>query len=176
MLARRAVKGGLPLISAARKLQDELLTPSLPEPPGDGRLEGERRTVASMKKAALMVLGIAMQTYGDTLADEQEVLGLAADIMIDVFAADSVVARASAAAGTKADLQAAAASVFVNDAAGRVEIAARNAVAAMAEGDDLRTLLAALRRFMKPAPVNAIAARRLIADAIAESRRYPFGE
>ena len=39
--------------------------------------------------------------------------------------------------------------MFVNDAAGRVEIAARTALAAMAEGDMLRTLLAALRRFMK---------------------------
>ena len=176
MLARRAVKGGLPLIAAARKLQDELLTPSLPEPLGDGVLESERRTVASMKKAALMVLGIAMQTYGDKLADEQEVLTLAADIMIDVFAADSVVARASAANGSKAALQGDAAAVIVNDAGGRVEIAARNALAAMTEGDNLRTCLAALRRFMKGNPVNTVAARRRIADAIGETRRYPFGE
>ena len=55
MLARRAVKGGLPLIAAARKLQDEILTPSLPEAPGDGALAGERRTVAAMKKVVLMV-------------------------------------------------------------------------------------------------------------------------
>ena len=98
MLARRAVKGALPLIAAARRLQDELLTPSPAELPGEGVLENERRTVGAMKKVALMVLGTAMQTYGDTLAEQQEVLSGAADIIIDVYAAESVVLRAGQAA------------------------------------------------------------------------------
>ena len=98
MLARRAVKGGLPLIPAARRLQDELLTPSPPELPGDGPLENERRTVAAMKKVSLMVLGTAMQTYGDKLAEQQEILSGAADIIIDVYAAESAVLRAAQAA------------------------------------------------------------------------------
>src|ERR671913_919717 len=54
MLIRRALKGGLPLIAAAKKLQDDILSPSLAEPPGDARLENEIRAVAAMKKAALM--------------------------------------------------------------------------------------------------------------------------
>jgi alkylation response protein AidB-like acyl-CoA dehydrogenase len=176
MLARRAVKktGGLPLIAAARKLQDELLTPSLAEPVGDAPFDAETRAIAAMKKTALMVLGTAMQTYGDTLADEQEVLTSTADILIDAFAADSVVARARAATGGTAAIHAAAAAVFVNDASGRVELAARTALAAMAEGDTLRTLLAALRRFMKVAPVNTVALRRRIADQVLSSRGYPF--
>src|SRR4029450_11634571 len=95
MLARRAVKGGLPLIAAARKLQDELLTPTAIDQPGDRPFEAEQRAVASMKKVALMVLGTAMQTCGDKLADQQEVLSSAADIIIDVYAADSAVLRAS---------------------------------------------------------------------------------
>jgi alkylation response protein AidB-like acyl-CoA dehydrogenase len=174
MLARRAVKGGLPLIAAARKLQDELLAPMPAEPAGEGVLEAERRTVAAMKKVALMVLGTAMQSYGEKLADEQEVLTAAADILIDVFAADSVVARARAAAPPRASLHADAAAVFVNDAAGRVEITARGALAAMTEGDTLRTLLAALRRFMKPAPINTVAARRRISEAVGAARGYPW--
>ena len=76
MLIRRALKGGLPLIPAAKKLQEEILTPSLPEPPSDEPLDNERRTVAAMKKVALMILGTAMQTYGDKLTDQQEVLTL----------------------------------------------------------------------------------------------------
>ena len=104
MLARRAVKGGLPLIAAARRLQDELLTPAPAELPGDAPLDNERRSVAAMKKVALMVLGTAMQTYGDKLADEQEVLSGAADIIIDVYAAESAVMRAAqAATGLHAD-------------------------------------------------------------------------
>jgi hypothetical protein len=62
----------------------------------------------------------------------------------------------------------------VNDAAGRVEIAARDALAAMAEGDMLRVLTAALKRLMKITPVNTVALRRAIEAALAERRRYPF--
>jgi alkylation response protein AidB-like acyl-CoA dehydrogenase len=171
MLARRAVKGGLPLIAAAKKLQDELLTPSVPEPAGDRPMDREAKAVAAMKKVALMVLGTAMQTYGDKLADQQEVLSLAADIVIDVYSAESALLRAQSAGGS---LHTAAAQVFVNDAAARVEIAARNALAAMAEGDTLRTLLAALRRVLKVAPINTVALRRQLADAVTERKGYPF--
>jgi alkylation response protein AidB-like acyl-CoA dehydrogenase len=175
MLARRAVKGSLPLIAAARKLQDDLLTPALPEPPGDGLLENERRAVAAMKKAALIVLGTAMQTYGTKLADEQEVLSLAADIIIDVYAAESAVLRAAnQGAGSAQARHVDAATALTSDAATRVDVAARTALSALSEGDMLRTLLAALRRVMKIAPVNTVALRRRISDAVVEKRGYPF--
>jgi len=111
-----------------------------------------------------------MQTYGEKLADQQEILSLAADIIIDVYAAESAVLRAHAGG----DLHSAAAEVVVNDASGRVEIAARNAFAGMAEGDTLRTLLAALRRTLKASPVNAVALRQRIADAVIDRKGYPF--
>jgi hypothetical protein len=174
MLIRRALKGGLPLIAAARKLQDEILTPSFPEPPSDEPLDNERRTVAAMKKVALMVLGTALQTYGDKLTDQQEVLTLAADVIIDVFAAESVLLRASQGARVQHDLKIVAAEVYITDAAARVEIAARSALAAMADGDVLRTLLAALRRVLKITPDNTVARRRQIADAIVERKAYPY--
>jgi alkylation response protein AidB-like acyl-CoA dehydrogenase len=174
MLIRRALKGTLPLIPAAKKLQDEILTPSLPESPRDEPLENERRSVAAMKKTALMVLGTAMQTYGEKLTDQQEVLTLVADIIIDVFASESVLLRASHADGADSALIVAAAEVYITDAAARVEIAARSALAAMAEGDTLRTLLAALRRILKTTPVNTVARRRQIADAIVERKAYPY--
>jgi alkylation response protein AidB-like acyl-CoA dehydrogenase len=173
MLIRRAVKGALPLIPAAKKLQDEILTPSMPEPPSDEPLDNERRSVAAMKKAALMVLGTGMQTYGEKLADQQEVLMLAADVTIDVFAAESVLLRALERGGGDA-LTAAAAEVFITDAAARVEVSSRTALAAMAEGDTLRTLLAALRRVLKTMPVNTVERRRQIADAIVERKAYPY--
>lgn len=170
MLIRRALKGGLPLISAAKKLQEEILTPAMAQPPSDEPLENERRTVAAMKKAALMVLGTAMQTYGEKLADQQEVLMTAADIIIDVFAGESALLRAQ----ESGELHAAAAQVCVSDAAGRVEIGARTALAAMAEGDTLRTLLAALRRLLKVTPVNTVALRRQVAEAVLGKKGYPF--
>jgi alkylation response protein AidB-like acyl-CoA dehydrogenase len=177
MLVRRALKGELPLIAAAKKLQDEVMSPSVPGVSfaDDSALGEERRVVASFKKVALMVLGTAMQTYGPKLNDEQEVLSYAADIMIDTFAAESAVLRASAAASAalpRADLHEAAARTFVNDAAQRVDSAARSALAAMAEGDTLRTLLAALRRVLKVTPVNTVVLRRRLADATVERGRY----
>ena len=177
MLIRRALKGELPLIAAAKRLQDELLTP------GASRLDvgdeavraAEAQAVAAFKKVGLMALGTAMQTYGDTLTDEQEVLSFIADILIDTFAAESAVMRArqaTAARHPQASLHQAAAQVFVNDAALRVEAAARGALAAMAEGDTLRTLLAALRRVLKTTPVNTVRLRRQLADAAAAQGRY----
>ena len=170
MLAKRAVRGMLPIIASARRLQDELLSPSF-EPAGDRPLDAERKTVAGMKKVALMVLGTAMQTYGAALADEQEVLTRAADVLIDVYAAESVLLRAE---GAGAPLHHAVAAAFINDAAGRIELAARDALAAMTDGDMLRTLTAALRRFLKATPVNTVALRRQVAAALTERRVYPF--
>jgi alkylation response protein AidB-like acyl-CoA dehydrogenase len=169
MLIRRALKGDIGLIPAAKRLQDELLSPSGPSLSGDTEgLETDLRTVAAFKKVALMVLGTAMQTYGQKLTDEQEVLGAVADILIDTYAAESAVLRASEAVKAHrrdAALHEAAARTFVNDAAQRIQAAAANALAAMAEGDMLRTLLAALRRVLKAAPINTVALRRTLADA-----------
>jgi alkylation response protein AidB-like acyl-CoA dehydrogenase len=177
MLAKRAAKGTLPIIAAARALQDELLAPGLAESGSDEPFDVERRAVAAMKKTTLMVLGTAMQTYGTELADQQEILMTAADIIIDAYAAESVLLRASAAGATSAggaDVHAAAARTFVSDAAGRIDLAARSALAAMAEGDTLRTMLAALRRIMKVTPVNTVALRRTVADAVSARKGYPF--
>ena len=177
MLMRRALNGDLPLVAAARKLQDEVMSPpaTLGAVADDGSLAEERRVVASCKKVALMVLGTAMQTYGPKVSDEQEILSSAADIIIDTFAAESALLRARAARLTArplAEFHEAAARPFVNDAAQRVDGAARCALAAMAEGDNLRTLLAALRRLLKVMPVNTVALRRRLAEATVERGRY----
>ena len=177
MLIRRALKGELALIPAAKQLQDELLSPSAPTA-GFGEsepLDDELRAIGAFKKVALMILGTAMQTYGDKLNDEQEVLGCAADIVSDIYAGESAVLRARQAIADRhpqASLHEAAARVFVNDAAQRVECGAKNALAAMAEGDTLRTLLAALRRVMKITPVNTVALRRALADAATAKGGY----
>ena len=135
-----------------------------------------------MKKIALMVIGTAMQTYGEKMADEQEVLTAAADIVIDAYGSESALLRAAQASGPPAPserqrvegLHEAAARVFINEAAMRVEASAKTALAAMAEGDTLRTLLAALRRLLKVTPVNTVALRRQLADATVERRTYVF--
>jgi alkylation response protein AidB-like acyl-CoA dehydrogenase len=180
MLIRRALKGELPLIPAAKRLQDEVLSASAATGGfGDqGVLDEEMRVVSAFKKVALMVLGTAMQTYGEKLTDEQEVVSFAADILIDIYASESAVLRAREVSSSRqsvADLHVQAARVFVNDAAQRIEAAAKNALAAMAEGDTLRTLLAALRRILKANPSNTVVMRRALADAVVARGGYIVG-
>jgi alkylation response protein AidB-like acyl-CoA dehydrogenase len=179
MLARRAIKGDVPIIAAAKALQDELLgPPALPSASdaGDSPLSEERRAVEAFKKTALMVFGLAMQTYGQKLADQQEVLMNIADIMIDVFSAESAVLRATAERGPRPEgsLHADAARVFVNDASMRIDAAARQALAAMTQGDTLRTMLAALRRLMKFMPIDTVTLRRRLADEAVVRGGYVF--
>ena len=177
MLARRAAKGDLPIIAAATALQDELLGPAPIPEPDDSPLADERRALAAFKKTALMTFGIAMQTYGAGLADQQEVLMHVADLLIDVFSAESATLRAQAASSANvadASLHVDAARVFVNDAAMRIEGSARQALAAMVDGDRLRAMLAALRRLSKVAPINTVALRRRIADEAVRRGGYIF--
>ncbi|MBS1819875.1 MAG: acyl-CoA dehydrogenase family protein [Acidobacteria bacterium] len=178
MLARRAVKGDLGLIAAAKALQDELLGPPTMPEPDDSPLADETRVVDQCKKASLMVLGLAMQTYREKLGDQQEVLLHAADIVMDTYAAESALLRARAALAadaTNAQLHSNAARVFVNDAALRIEVSAKQALAAMLEGDTLRTMVAALRRLFRQMPINTAVLRRELADAAVAREAYPFG-
>ena len=177
MLVKRGLQGGLPLVAAAKKLQDEILSPGQRQEQGDGPLAQQEATVGMLKKVGLATLGLAMQTYGEKLSDQQEILSLVSDILMDIYGSESVVLRARCAAdatASTAELEGDAASTFVNDAAMRVDVAARTAVATMAEGDVLRTHLAAIRRLLKVTPVNTVALRRKLADRAVQQAGYMF--
>ncbi len=178
MLMKKAVKGELPLIAAAKQLQDEIMSPSLALPDDEGAaLAEEAHAVTAFKKVVLMVAGTAMQRYGEKLQDEQEVLTYLADILIDTYASESALLRALRSATdavATAELQADAAQVYIHEAAGRIELAARSCLAAMADGDGLRTQLAALRRLLKVVPANTVILRRRLAEAVVAKGGYLF--
>jgi alkylation response protein AidB-like acyl-CoA dehydrogenase len=179
LLVKRAVKGDLALIPAARQLLDELMGSGVPSvrETQDESLGLERGAVASFKKVVLLGVAAAMQRFGGALQDEQESLLWIADLVIDTFAAESAVLRATAATGAgaaDAALHEAAARVFVSDAALRVEMTARQLLASLADGDTLRTHLAALRRVMKLTPAATVPLRRTLADLSVERGRYLF--
>ena len=175
MLIKKAMKGELPLIAAAKALQAELIGPPAMHE-DDGTLAAERRATIGFKKVVLQVAGVAMQRHGERLQEEQEVLSHLADIVIDAYAAESAVLRALAAATRPGDasLHVAAATAVVHEACGRIELAARHALAALAEGDAVRVHLAALRRLLKLAPANLVQVRRRLADATVAGGGYPF--
>lgn len=101
-----------------------------------------------------------------------------ADIIMDAFAMESAILRSQKLAASQSEDAAARyidmTRVFCNDAVERIEAHAKNTLAAMAEGDELRTLLAALRRFTKMTPINTVAARQRIADGMIEANKYVY--
>jgi alkylation response protein AidB-like acyl-CoA dehydrogenase len=178
-LIRRATKGELPIFQKALALLDELTSGPSREAPAEGFLAAEARMLAGAKKVALMCLGTAVQKLGEALKDEQEVLGHFADIAMATYALESALLRtwkrAAAQGEDKARLQEAAVRCYAQDALDEVEVSARKLLAAVEEGDTLRTLLAALKRFTKRDACNTVALRRQVADAVIEKVGYPLG-
>lgn len=178
MLTRRAMKNRLPLLGAAQKLAGELLTLRPKVESDDGKFSLQQEMVDISKKISLLVTGAAVQKYMMKLADEQEILGLISDMVIQVFAMESGLLRAMKTMerfeDERAQIQKAMVKVFVNDAFDRLEGFARKALAAVAEGDTLRTQLSALKKLSRFTPVNTIALRRQIADYVTKAGKYPF--
>jgi alkylation response protein AidB-like acyl-CoA dehydrogenase len=177
-LLRRAMKGELPVFQKAMALMDELTGgPSLREAP-EGFLAAEAQMAAGAKKVALACLGLAAQKFGKELEERQEVLGLFADVAMDTYVLESAVLRArkrAAARGEdKARLQEAAVRCFAQDAMDRIEVHGRRLLAAVEEGDTLRTYLAALKRFTKRETVDTVALRRQVAEAAIDAGGYPL--
>jgi alkylation response protein AidB-like acyl-CoA dehydrogenase len=177
MLMKRAMAGVLPLIPAAMKLGEEVLTGPSFEGPASGPFVEEERSLAQAKKIFLLAAGTAVQKFREKLSDEQEIVAALANIVMDVYAMESSLRRAqkfSAARGSSAAVMVDAARAFLSDAIDRIEKEARTALSATAEGDALTTQLAILRRFAKHTPIDAIAIRRRVADAVLAKDRYPF--
>jgi len=178
MLMKRAMGGQLALIPAAMKLADEILAgPSFEEAP-EGVLAEEARTIANCKKMFLQAAGGAVQKFREKLADEQELIGALANIVMEVYAMESSLLRAQKAAASRGEAASSvmidAARVFITDAAERVDHEAKRAIAAVHEGDMLTTQMAVLKRFGKRPAVDTIALRRRIAAAVQSQDRYPF--
>ena len=179
MLIKRAMKGQLPLLQAAKALQEEILNPQMSMDEDSGLLSAEMKLAQNAKKTALMVLGTAAQKFMAALQDQQEILINCADIIMEAYAMETAILRAKKIAEKKGEDAAGRyidmAAVFCNDASQRVEMSARNAISAIADGDEKRTLLVALKRFTKNNdPINTVAARQRIADAMIQANTYIY--
>jgi alkylation response protein AidB-like acyl-CoA dehydrogenase len=178
-LMKSALSGKLALLPAAQALMDEILTPQIAGFDDDeSLLAAETKLAKNAKKVGLMTLGTAAQKYMMKLGDQQEILIGIADIIMDAYAMESAILRAQKLAAVQGEAAAERyldmTRVFCNDAVERIEARAKNTLAGMAEGDELRTLLAALRHFTKLTPVNTISARQRIADVMIEANKYVY--
>jgi alkylation response protein AidB-like acyl-CoA dehydrogenase len=175
-LMKRAMKGKLGLLQAAKALQDEIMNPQMSFDDDDSLLAMETKLAANAKKVALMILGTAAQKYMMALTEQQEVLMNCADIIMQAYAMETAVLRAKKqAAKGDASRQIDMAQVFCNDAIQKIEASAKNTIAGMLEGDEAKMLLVALKRYTKNnSPINSIAARQRIADVMIGANTYTY--
>jgi len=156
-------------------LDEVMAGPSMAEGP-EGPLAAEQSLVANMKKIGLFVSGSASQKYMAALADQQEVMGAMADMLIEGYMAESVLLRTRKLLQTQgeaaATLAIAMTQVYLATAMDRIESAAKRVIAAVAEGDMLRTQMAILRRLAKYEPFNVIGLRQKIAARVIDAGKY----
>ncbi len=144
-----------------------------------GPLAAEHALLSSLKRVAIAGLGCAAETYGDSLSDEQEVAGHIADIITEIYSVESGLARTDkllARIGRdRSSVPVDIVRVHAGDAADRIAHSAKQVVAALAaHGGDEPGLADLVGRLAARAGIDAVAARRRIADAVISGGRYPF--
>lgn len=178
MIMKRAMKGQLDLLGPAKEVANDLM--SLPDfgDESDELFAQEKKTVANLKKAVLMVSGKAAQDLGQQLNEEQEVLMSLADMVIELYVAESTLLRAEKVAQIKGESAARphilAAQVYLSEATDKIWLAGKEAIAAFAEDDDQTMLMMGLKRFTKTALVNTKKLRRELAEELIDREKYFF--
>jgi butyryl-CoA dehydrogenase len=180
-LMKSAMSGKLALMPAIKKLMDEVMSGPSEKIDREGPLADEQNLLANAKKLTLFVAGAATQRYMQQIADEQEVMGAIADMIIEVFAMESAILRAekiaagNLAAGQDSEASAiyvAMARIYADKAMSTIELSARKVIAAVAEGDMLRTQLTILRRLSKHDSADTISLRRQVARHVIHAGKY----
>jgi len=179
MLMKRAMKGSIDLMTPAMAVQKELLAiPDFGASEETGIFSKEKKVLANLKKAGLLVAGAAVQKYMMKLSEEQEVLMNLADILIECYVAESALLRVEKLIGLHGEqavaIQKEMAVIYLHHAIEKAASAARHAVVSFAEGDELRLMLLGLRRLTKIDPYNLKEARRKVANYVIEKGGFPF--
>lgn len=172
---RKGVKGELPLFEKAQALQEEMMMTRAVEA-GEGLLDQEENLVKNGKKIALLILGLIAQKYGKKAAEEQEILANAADIISEVYAMESVLLRTqkavSATGEEKNQLKVRYTEIFCQEAFKKIEHHAKETLSYVEDGDSLRMMLSALRKFTKYIPKNIITKKREVAEVLIEQEEF----
>ncbi|MEQ9404991.1 MAG: acyl-CoA dehydrogenase family protein [Cyclobacteriaceae bacterium] len=179
MMFKKAMKGELDLMGPAMAVAKELTSvPSFDSPDLSAPLAKEKEVIKNLKKAVLMAAGKAAETFGPKLDKEQEVLMNLADMLIEVYAAESVLLRTEKLIGVYGDegsqLYQNMAKLYLFEAVQKIKNSGDEAVACFAEGDELRVMLMGMKRFTKMEPVNTKNLRQAIADVMITEGKFPY--
>ena len=177
MLLKRAVKGQLPLFAEAEQAERMLAAKQLPEPSGSDALAGAARDAQALKLAALACLKVATERFGPEIDQHQDVMAAIADVVMDAYAVDSLVARtrqAVSAAGLD-PVRTAMTQAWTADAMARSGERARRALCASAEGAALEGHLGRIAPLFAFRPFDPAAQRETIVRAVEAAGGYPLG-
>jgi alkylation response protein AidB-like acyl-CoA dehydrogenase len=173
MLIKSAMSGKLSLMPAIKSVMDEVMAGPIPKEDRDGPLAAEFDLLAAAKKLTLFAAGAATQRYMQKLGDQQEVMAALADMIAEVFTMESTVLRAKKIATNQPNsIAISLARLYAAKSFDILELAGRRVIAAVAEGDMLRTQMTILRRLAKHEPTNTIALGREIAAHVSAAGKY----
>ncbi len=176
---KRAMKGEIELMPAAMAVGKEILgVPDFSTSVPDGIFGREYQVITNLKKAILMVAGAALQKFTTAIENEQEILMGVSDMMIEVYIAESTLARVDKLitrdGQDKHQVAYECALVYLHEAVEKIHYSGKEVIMGFAKGDELTVLLMGLKRFTKIAPKNLIESRRMIAQAAIVKNGYIF--
>ncbi len=180
MLIKKAMKGQVDLLGPAMKVQEELMgIPSFDTPDYSELFSEEKEMIGKLKKAFLMVAGGAIQKFGTDLEVHQQLLMAAADMLIEIYMAESTVLRTEKLAKkqgeTNVQEQIAMAKLYLYQAVDIVTQKGKEGIVSFAEGDEQRMMLMGLRRFTKYTNMpNVVGLREIITAKLVAENKYCF--
>lgn len=177
ILLKRAAKGEIDLFSQAKGVAKELMSvPDFGTDESSDPLHVEKELLKGLKKVFLMVCGKAADTFKEKIEEEQEVMMNLADMMIEIYAAESAILRAEklmSLADASGKISLAMARVYLYDAVDKISKAAKDAISAFTSGDEQKIMLMGMRRFTRTDLLDTKALRREIADGVIAEEKYP---
>jgi alkylation response protein AidB-like acyl-CoA dehydrogenase len=180
MLLKKAMKGEIDLMTPAMEVGNSLMgIPSFDTPDFSVLFSEEKELIARLKKAFLMISGKAVQKYGMDLDNHQQLILTAAEVMIEIYMAESAILKAEKVVNLtsekEAEIQIALAQLNLYNAVDKINIFGKEGILYFSEGDEQRVMLMGLKRFTKYVNnPNPIALRKLIAEKLIAENKYCF--
>ena len=180
MLVKKGMKGHVDLLGPATAVSKELMgIPSFETPDYSELFAEEKHMIVKLKKTCLMVAGAAVQKYGPQLEDHQQLLIAAADILIEIYMAESAILRTEKNAkrfGEESQsVQIAMSKLYLYHAVDIIEEKGKESIISFAEGDEQRMMLMGLRRFTKYTNYpDIVDLRKEIAEKVKAENKYCF--
>ncbi|WP_010135816.1 acyl-CoA dehydrogenase family protein [Ochrovirga pacifica] len=179
MLMKKALKGELDLMTPAMAIANDLMgIPSFDTPDFSELFAEEKIILENLKKVFLMVAGKAVEKYGMELEKQQELILCAAEILIEVYMAESTLLKTekliSKTSVEQASLQIAMTRLNLFNAVEKINNKGKEAIISFTYNDEQRMLLIGLKRFTKYYNFpNIIALKKEIANDVISKNAYP---